>query len=145
MYTKRKKVSNNFMHAFRSNPYFRQGGPVGDRVNSCFPWQAIFNIRSSSIKRCLPSYPSKVYSIKVCPPLKFVFNLRSSQLQWQPKKEATHNIVILHPKKRGSLVAKKFSNTRSCLVTLYFWIFVKSFSHLPLVSKLLRMEQNNFT
>ena len=57
------------------------------------------------------------------------------------QKKTTHKIVILDPKNRDSLVAKKISNTKSLLVTLYFWIYVKSFSRL----KLLRMEQNNFT
>ena len=61
------------------------------------------------------------------------------------KKKATHKIVILDPKNRDSLVAKFFSNTRSLLVTLYFWIYVKSFSRLPSGSKLLGKEQNNFT
>ena len=36
------------------------------------------------------------------------------------KKKKTHKIVILDPKNRDSLVAKKISNTRSLLVTLYF-------------------------
>ena len=60
------------------------------------------------------------------------------------KKNKTHKIVISDTKNRVSLVTNFFSNTRSLLVTLYFWIYVKSFSCLPLGSKLLRMEQNNF-
>ena len=60
-------------------------------------------------------------------------------------RKTTHKIVILDPKNRDSLVAKFFSDSRSPLVTLYFWFYVKNFSRLSLGSKLLGKEQNNFT
>ena len=43
-----------------------------------------------------------------------------------------------------TVAAKFFSNTKSLSVTLYFWIFVKSFSRLPSESKLLGKETNHF-
>ena len=61
------------------------------------------------------------------------------------KKKATHKIIILDPKNRKSLVAKFIFYTRSLLVTLFFWFYVKSFSCLPSGSKLLGKDQNSFT